>query len=53
MKWIIIDTSKITALHGAEQKTLTFSSFENAHETAKQLFKNNDDFIVVRISLYP
>lgn len=50
MYWIIVDLKKGTALYAIGQKTLKFSSYENANEVARQFFESDKDYETVRIT---
>ena len=47
--WIIIDTNRCKSLHGVGNKTMMFSEKEIAQEIAEQIFKKDDNFIIVNI----
>lgn len=47
--YLIVELKTKRPLYGLGQKSLVFSSAENAHEVASQLFEKKEDFLIIEI----
>lgn len=48
--WIIVDVDTEQALYGAKEKTLRFSTRAIAYEVARQMFNNEQRFVVLNLN---
>jgi len=47
--YFIVDLKTKKALYGYGEKSLVFSTAENAYETASQFFENKEGFLIIEI----